>query len=161
MILRLAKKFVVLFQTDKNIFEIYTDGSHKGRWGSWAFVMLQDGQVIKEVSGRQLKTGSTRMEFQAAIEALKILPPDSKVKLFSDSRILVEAVTSKTDTWMKQGWLTKNKNPIPNLDLILILQKLNLAHQIKWHWIKGHSGVKYNERCDQLCTEARLNTSAT
>ena len=57
--------------------EIFTDGSHKGRWGSWAFVVVRDNIVLIENSGRERKTNSHRMEFQAAIEALKHLPEQS------------------------------------------------------------------------------------
>ena len=27
-------------------------------------------------------------------------------------------------------------------------------HQVKFHWVKGHAGNKYNERCDELAVKA-------
>lgn len=151
--------FISKFLPRAKIFEVYTDGSHKGRWGSWAYVILKNGVVITEASGRVLKTGSTRMELQAAIEALQFLPAGAKANVFSDSRILIDAMTLKMDMWQKQGWLNKSKRPVPNADQIQILQKLCREKKIIWKWIKAHSGLKYNERCDLLCTHARLGTA--
>jgi ribonuclease HI len=136
-------------------FEIYTDGSLKKGRGSWAYVIVQSGSVIKEASGRAKKTTCNRMEFQAAIEALQTLPPRSQVTLFTDSRNLIDTVTIWAVEWKQLGWIKKNSRPIPCLDLILILDGLNELHQIEWRWVQAHSGVEFNERCDQLCIDAR------
>lgn len=150
-------RFISKFLPRAKVFEVYTDGSHKNRWGSWAYVILKNGVVITEASGRVLKTGSTRMELQAAIEALQFLPVGAQANVFSDSRILIDAMNIKMKMWEQQGWISKNKRPIPNADQIQILQGLTLQRNISWSWIKAHSGLKYNERCDFLCTQARLN----
>ena len=34
------------------------------------------------------------------------------------------------------------------------LDKLAVAFEIEWNWVKGHNGNTYNERCDTLCQEA-------
>lgn len=164
---RLKVKLIIFFKSWRaralnkkivktEIFQIYTDGSHKERWGSWAYVILKDERVVAERSGRVSKTGSTRMEFQAVIEALKSLPPGSQAHVFSDSRILIEAMTSKMRIWQQQGWVNKSGHPIPNGDLIKLLNELTQVRKVSWQWIKAHSGIKYNERCDALCTQARL-----
>lgn len=100
------------------------------------------------------------MEFQAAIEALRTLPLNSKVTLYSDSRILVNTVTLWMADWKAQNWVKKNGRPIPSVDQIQILNELNDQHRITWRWIKAHSGIPFNERCDELCVRARdLNGS--
>ena len=139
----------------KNL-EIYTDGGHKGRWGSWAFVTVSDGKNLTEAFGREKKTSSFRMEFQAAIEALKSLPLKSKATLFSDCRILIDTMTLWSEEWKSNGWVKAKGKPIPNVDLIIELYNLNQKHNINWQWIKSHSGISFNERCDELCTKARL-----
>lgn len=138
------------------MYQVYTDGSHKGRWGSWAYIILNNDAVYKQASARVLKTGSTRMEIQAAIEALLVLPVNSSVEIFSDSKILIDAVTKKMENWKQVGWVSKSNIPVPNVDLFLILDRLSKTHQIKWQWIKAHAGNIYNERCDQMCTQTRL-----
>lgn len=127
--------------------EIYTDGSHKGRWGSWAYVIVSNNKVVHENSGRQRKTNSHRMEFQAAIEALRSLPHNSRATLYADSRVLINTFTK-----------TNNRTPV-NSDQTDILEELQLQHNITWQWIRAHSGISYNERCDELCILARTISS--
>ncbi len=123
--------------------EIFTDGSHKGRWGSWAYVVVSDNKVLHEDSGRERKTNSHRMEFQAAIEALKHLPEQSIATIRTDSRELIKTFTNL------------RKRPAANADQIQALDLLLLKHKISWKWIKAHSGSPHNERCDSLCIAAR------
>jgi len=122
---------------------IYTDGSHKEKWGSWAFVFVQNNKIIHEASGRVSKTNSNRMEFQAAIEALRFLNSGAKAVIFSDSRILIKAMNSVKD------------RPEANEDQLFILDELIADRQVSWIWVKAHSGVSFNERCDELCILAR------
>ena len=136
-------------------FEVYTDGSYKEGRGSWAYVIVQKGVVLQEAAACVRKTSSNRMEFQAAIEALSFLPPDSDVRLYTDSRIMIENVTVQTEIWKSLGWKKKNQQEIPHVDLFKILAGLNALHRIHWSWVKAHSGVAHNERCDQLCVQAR------
>jgi len=41
-----------------------------------------------------------------------------------------------------------------NQDLWEELDALAAGHEIEWHWVKGHSGNRGNERCDQLANAA-------
>lgn len=135
-------------------FEIYTDGSNKGRWGSWSYIILKNGVVISEASGRSYQSDCNRMEFQAVIEALGSLSYSSKVIINTDSLVLIESVKLLTE-WASNYWLKKNGRPIPNVDLFISLHKLLLKHTVTFKWIRAHSGNIYNERCDMLCVEAR------
>ncbi len=131
----------------KNIFKprplrIYTDGSHKGKWGAWAYVVVQGGHIIAEASGRERKTNSHRMEFQAAIEALSSLPQNSVATVYTDSKVLLNC-------------MNKTKRPKVNPDQIEVLDRLTTQHKISWKWVRGHSGNAFNERCDHLCINAR------
>lgn len=146
------KKF---FKKSKTSISIYTDGSLKKNKGAWAFRILQNEQVLRESSGRELNTTSLRMELKAAIEALKTLPPETEAVLYSDSSILVKTATKDMDTWAKNGWTKSRDRQIPDLDLIQELFNLNQKHKIEWKWVKAHSGIIHNERCDELCVLAR------
>lgn len=123
-------------------FEVYTDGSHKNGWGSWAFVVLKRNKVVYEESGREKRAGSNRMEFQAALKALNYLPDKSSVQIYTDSRILINAIHEEKKTSGHE-------------DQIIEIQNLCLKKNVKWSWVKAHSGVRHNERCDELCIQAR------
>lgn len=125
-----------------NLLEIYTDGSSKDGWGSWAYVICRNGKIVVEKSGRIQKGASNIMELQAAIEALLALPEKSQLTLFSDSRILIDA--------MKLGEV-----PAAFQAQINTLLSLSKKHKIQWQWVKAHRGNPFNERCDELCVLAR------
>lgn len=137
------KKLLIIFKPSD--LQIYTDGSHKNNRGSWAFVLVKKGKIVKEASGLVKRTNSLRMEISAAIEALKVLPPVSKATVFTDSRILIDAAQQDTKSCVGR----------PNADLIFILKDVARTHRISWEWVRAHSGIKYNEKCDELCRLAR------
>ena len=143
-----------LFKNRKR-YEIYTDGSLKRDQGSWSFIILQKGKIIKEASFHKKfslqERSSNRMEFLAAIAALSYLEANSYVTLYTDSRNLADTMNLWVKDWVEQGWIKKNRSTIPDLDLIQSLYHLNLKHNIHWKWIAAHKGNKYNERCDELC----------
>ena len=84
-----SRSFRKLFDFFRNysLLEIYTDGSCKNGVGSWAYVVTRRGKSIVEKSGRVRRAGSNAMEFQAVLEALNSLTENSRITLFSDSRI--------------------------------------------------------------------------
>jgi len=137
--------FKFFFQRSKAV-EIYTDGSAKDGRGAWAYVITHHGKVTKENSGAKKKAASNPMEFQAAIEALKSLPPNTKATLYSDSRILVDSMTVWKNTELRPQSLARQ---------IQELDELCAQHPITWRWIKAHAGHEFNERCDVLCIKAR------
>ena len=135
-------------------FDIYTDGSHKEGVGSWAYLVVQNGEIVREVSGRERRTDCNRMEFQAVIEALKTISAGSTVTVHSDSRVLIENIPLFPE-WSANGWVKKNKRPIPNVAQFVIINNLLAERQVSFKWVRAHSGNPYNDRCDQLCVLAR------
>lgn len=142
MIAAICKLFEKFRSRTQPVYEVYTDGSQKGRWGSWAFVIRKDGRTIAEKSARVRESNSTRMEIRAACEALKALPEKAQIDLYSDSRILIDA--------MNLGAVKKSFE-LELIELKALIQK----RSIRWHWQKAHSGYEFNERCDFLCRLAR------
>ncbi|MBX9767071.1 MAG: ribonuclease HI [Bdellovibrionales bacterium] len=139
----------------KSPLSIYTDGSQKKGLGTWSYIIVQDNKIIAESSGKEKEFDCTRMEFRAAIEAMNAMPQNSKFTLGTDSKILVDTMTSEIKKWTANNWRKPNGKSIPNLDLIQELDSLNQKHFIHWKWIRGHAGNIYNERCDELCRQAR------
>lgn len=138
----------------KKPIEVYTDGSLKMGRGAWAFVVVDKNKTVLEKFGSEKKTTSNRMEFQAAIEALQALPVKRALKIYTDSRVLLEAL-AKIPDWKKQGWVKKNLAPIPSVDQMILLDQLLQGRKVQWQWVKAHSGIQHNERCDELCILAR------
>jgi ribonuclease HI len=133
---------------------IYCDGACQGNPGpgGWAAV-LQHGEKRKEVCGAVLATTNNRMELQAAIEGLRALKEPCEVQMFTDSEYLRNGITSWIRGWKFKGWMTKQRKPVKNVDLWRELDGLASAHNVAWHWLKGHAGHVENERCDSLAVQ--------
>ena len=130
---------------------IYTDGACKGNpgpggWGAW----LSSGDHSKELFGGEPQTTNQRMELLAAIEALSALKWPCRVLLHTDSRYLLEGITSWIHGWKRNGWQNSAKQPVKNAELWRRLDEQAARHDIEWQWVKGHSGNAGNERADQL-----------
>lgn len=130
---------------------IYTDGACRGNPGpgGWG-ALLRYGDTERELFGGELETTNNRMELLAAIEALRALNTPCSVDLTTDSVYVKNGITSWLEGWKKKGWKTAARQPVKNVDLWQALDEQNQRHQVRWHWVKGHSGHAGNERADQL-----------
>ncbi len=139
-----------------NEFVIYTDGACSGNPGpgGWGAV-IKHGDKVQEISGRADETTNQRMELQAAVEALRYIPPGSRVKLYSDSAYLVNCFNQGwMKRWLRNGWRNSKGNQVENQDLWKQLLELSEKTMVEWIKVKGHSSDQLNERCDRLAREA-------
>ena len=135
--------------------KVYTDGACSGNpgLGGWGVVILINDKEPVYLSGGSKQTTNNQMELTAAIEALKFLPINSKIIIFTDSKYVKEGIELWIINWKKNGWKTKSKKPVKNKDLWKKLDGLINKHSIKWSWVKGHSGNEQNEKADELARE--------
>jgi ribonuclease HI len=139
---------------------IYTDGGCSGNPGpgAWAYILLEpEGEThdARFVPG----TTNNRMELQAVIESLQAVRkrPDSasaQIELFTDSRYVKNGISDWIHNWIRNGWKTRSKQPVKNQDLWRQLMSLSSTMNIRWRWLQGHAGDRYNESCDRLVQEA-------
>lgn len=135
--------------------EIYTDGACRGNPGpgGWG-ALLSFGDSDKELSGAEAHTTNNRMELTAVIRALEALKRPVEASVFTDSEYVRKGITEWVAGWKARGWKTSDRKPVKNQDLWEQLDALAAKHQLEWHWVKGHSGVPGNERCDELANQA-------
>jgi ribonuclease HI len=135
--------------------EIFTDGACRGNPGpgGWAALLVY-GTERKEVSGAEPATTNNRMELAAAIGGISALKRRCRVKLFTDSKYVLQGITEWLPNWKARGWKTAAKEPVKNQDLWQQLESAVAAQDIEWHWVKGHSGHEGNEYVDQLANQA-------
>jgi len=142
--------------------EIFTDGACKGNPGpgGWG-ALLRKGGTEKELSGREKATTNNRMEMTAVIEALNALTRPCDVDLYTDSKYVIDGITSWVHNWQKRGWKTAAKKPVLNEDLWRAMLDAAAPHRIRWHWVKGHAGHPENERVDTLASDQALLAGAS
>lgn len=132
--------------------EMYTDGACRGNpgKGGWGALLRYNGHE-KTLYGGEPMTTNNRMELMAVIQGLQALKrPGLDIKVFSDSKYVLNGISEWLPNWKKRGWKTAAKKPVLNADLWQVLDELAAQHQIQWEWVKGHSGHPENELADSL-----------
>ena len=130
---------------------IYTDGACSGNPGpgGWGAILIS-GERERDLWGGESPTTNNRMELMAAIEALEALKKPCLVDLHTDSQYLRDGITKWINSWKARGWRTADRSPVKNEDLWRRLDAARTRHDVRWHWVKGHSGHPLNERADAL-----------
>ena len=131
--------------------EIYTDGACRGNPGpgGWGAVLIA-GNRRRMLHGGEDNTTNNRMELTAAIEALNALRGSRDVRLYTDSKYVMDGINEWMPNWKKRGWKTANKKPVKNKDLWQALDEAAARHSIDWRWVRGHTGNPGNEAADAL-----------
>ncbi len=141
---------------DKEQVTNYTDGACLGNPGPGGYgAVLLYGSQRKELSGGFKLTTNNRMEITAALVALEALREPCRVTLFSDSQYLVYAMSKGwAQRWQDNGWKRNRREDAVNPDLWERMLELCRRHTVEFRWVRGHSGMKENERCDRLAVAA-------
>lgn len=134
--------------------ELFTDGACLGNPGpgGWA-ALLRWGGVEKMLAGGEAVTTNNRMELMAAIAGLEALKRSCAVQLTTDSRYVQQGIEQWLAKWRANGWRTAGKQPVKNQELWERLAIACARHQIRWAWVRGHSGHPENERVDRAARE--------
>ncbi len=136
---------------------VYTDGACRGNPGPGGWAWAVPGGRFE--SGADPATTNQRMEIMAALEALGSLTKEGVRHHFGGQRLdlcrqllqgpLVARLAAP-------NWLNSQKKPVANRDLWEPLIELALSSEadVRWRWVKGHSGDRWNDRVDELATLA-------
>ena len=124
---------------------IFTDGGcerNPGGRGAYGIVILDrsTGRIETESAAFE-STTNNRMEMMAVLKALKKIKTSDPVVLYSDSQYVVSTM---------RGEYARKRN----LDLWEEIDKAMKNKTVLFAWVQGHSGHKYNEMCDEMCTKA-------
>ena len=137
-----------------DLIYIYTDGACRGNPGpgGWGAILIC-GPYRKEIKGGSLLSTNNIMELTAVIKALELIKKPSDIEITTDSTYVKNGITSWIFNWKSKGWKTANKKPVKNKDLWIDLDRLCSEHNIKWKWVRGHTGHPENELADQLANQ--------
>jgi len=150
----------------QRIVTIWTDGAvhHNGSpnaVGGWAFLLDTREKKLKYHGYRT--TGmitNNSMEFEAVINGLKKamalgLSKDREIVVRTDSKYLINCVTNWHKTWKRNNWKTKNGEQVKNqYHIKKLLATVKKCKNVKFKWVRGHSGNEMNEMVDDLATKA-------
>jgi ribonuclease HI len=139
------------------LINIYTDGASRGNPGPGGWGAIIDfGETISEIGGRESKTTNNRMELSAVLESLEYLEnkgySSSQVMFFTDSSYVANGVSVWINGWRRNNWKSKTGSEIANIDLWQKIDDLLNVFEVKMTNIEGHVGIPANERADVIAT---------
>lgn len=152
----------------KSAYAIFSDGACRGNPGpgAWA-TMIQNnkGEILLKSSGVDVPTTNNKMELEGVIRGLKGLIEKwaeegvsdriSPVFVYSDSKYVVEGISSWVFAWKNRGWKKADGKEPENIILWKELETLkSYFNTLQFIWVKGHAGHPQNEMCDQMCNLA-------
>ena len=131
---------------DDEEYTCYTDGAcdnMNGRKpGGSAYILIKENEIFMKESKGFLNTSNNRMEMLAIISALRHIPANSRVDVYSDSMYSIDIFTGKC-------------RPKKNRDLVaLFMDCIKDIGLVVFHWVRGHSGDTYNEMADKMAYDA-------
>lgn len=133
---------------------LFTDGACSGNpgRGGWCAILTCNGSE-KVIYDAEDNTTNNRMEMLAVINGLSALKTPCSVEVITDSKYVCDAFNAGwLENWKRNGWRTAGRNPVKNDELWRTLDSLTKRHSVSFHWIKGHAGHAYNERCDVIAS---------
>jgi ribonuclease HI len=133
------------------------EGDNPGGAGILAEYKHTDGRIIRrDLWISEKATTNNRMALRSVIEAFTGLGAKDgrfSVRFTTDSRYIVDGLTSWVFGWARNGWKRKT-GPIENLALWhQAIDSVN-GHEAAWHWVKGHAGHPQNEYANDLAVRA-------
>ena len=140
------------------MIKIYTDGACKGNpgVGGWGAIIMRDGKNI-ELFGGENETTNNRMELMAVIMALKKIPLNLELTIYTDSTYVQKGVSEWIKNWKVNNWRSSNKKLVKNKDLWVDLDEAVGSRKIYWEWVKGHAGNEGNEKADELANQGVMS----
>ncbi len=143
------------------MINLYTDGACSDNGGvlamsGWGYcaVDMTKNKIILEGYASQENGTNNIAELSAmidGIQAIRRIYPFEKINVISDSNYCIRGVTEWSEKWVLNDWYrdARKKNPVANAELWQELLDL-VDNNMEFLWVKGHSGVKWNEYVDKL-----------
>ena len=136
---------------------VYTDGACKGNGTSKAIAGIgvwfgrnDERNVCEKLEGS--KQTNQRAELTAGLVALRHVKRylstsvDAAIEIRTDSKYLIGGMTEWMANWKRRDW---NVNVV-NKDIWLKLDEATTGLNVKWTYVKAHSGIEGNEGADAL-----------
>ena len=136
---------------------IFSDGACSGNPGpgGWGSIIVRPDGEVHELGGGDGATTNNKMELMGTIAALEMVHDSPlRILVFTDSTYVIKGITQWVWGWRQRGWLTAEGNPVANRELWERLVRVVAARPktggIDWRYVRGHTGVAGNERCDEI-----------
>lgn len=140
------------------------EGATPGGLGALVEFRRGDGEVVRfDLWDAEPDTTNNRMALRSVIDTFAAMSRKGNtlsVQFTTDSRYIVDGMTSWVRGWMARGWRRK-EGPVENLALWQAAVASIAAHEVQWYWVRGHAGHPQNEYANHLATRAAATQTAS
>lgn len=94
-------------------------------------------------------------ELQAVLELLRATAATNEsLLIMCDSKYVIDSITKWMPGWKRRGWRKADGAPVLNRDLMESLDESMQNRDVKFAWVKGHTGHDLNEAADERANAA-------
>ena len=135
----------------ENHVKLYTDGASQGAPGPGAYAIVAvRGQQRKIFIGIAEDTTASRMDLQAAVEAVSCIGEDEEGLILTDSASIVDAFReNRLPEWQARNW-RNSRGRIHNCDLWMIMSRQAQGKKFKVKYIKATGEDENNQLAHQM-----------
>jgi len=133
---------------------VWTDGSSHAKGGlpiGWGFVLTLDNYPIDANYGGKTRGTNNEAELTAAIQGLQAVK--ERMEKFPELKKCQVVLVS--DSQYVLGLASGKYTPSKNVSLAKKVRALAKELNVKTRWVKGHSGVIWNDRVDSLAKRGK------
>ncbi|MCA0375198.1 MAG: ribonuclease HI [Gemmatimonadetes bacterium] len=132
-------------------------GATPGGLGALVEFQGADGSVRRfDLWASEPDTTNNRMALRSVIDTFAAMSRKGNalsVHFTTDSRYIVDGMTSWVRGWMARGWRRK-EGAVENVELWQQAVSAIAMHEVQWSWVRGHAGHPQNEYANHLATRA-------
>lgn len=132
------------------------EGENPGGAGVLVEILQRGKLVRRDLWVSEPATTNNRMALRSVIETFKALGRKERsfcVIFTTDSRYIVDGMTSWIHSWEKRGW-RRRTGEIENLELWHEAVRAVGTQWVQWRWVRGHAGHPQNEYANDLAVRA-------
>ena len=139
-------------------------GATPGGFGALVEFRRDGGPVQRfDIWGSEPDTTNNRMALRSVTDTVFALSRKGNrlsVHFTTDSRYIVDGMSSWVRGWIARGWKRK-QGAVENLELWQEAVASIAPHECMWAWVKGHAGHPQNEYANHLATRAAAQQDHT
>jgi ribonuclease HI len=132
-------------------------GDTPGGLGALVEFRRPDGTVQRfDLWAAEPDTTNNRMALRSVIDSFAAMSRKGNalsVRFTTDSRYIVDGMTSWVRGWIGRGW-RRREGAVENVALWQAAVAAIAPHETEWVWVKGHAGHPQNEYANHLATRA-------
>jgi ribonuclease HI len=152
-----ARYPLVAVYADESCLGNGRSGATPGGFGALVEFRAKDGLLKRfDLWDSEPDTTNNQMALRSVIDTFEALSRKGNplsVQFTTDSRYIVDGMTSWVRGWIGRGWRRK-EGAVENVELWQSAVESIAKHQCQWRWVRGHAGHPQNEYANHLATRA-------